>query len=277
MASTQLNRLISSVDAVWLVAPESNRWLERLAARVERRDKLLLGSSSSAVGRASDKIALPRRLKRHQVPRPETRGVRVAGNYTVAARRLGYPLVVKPQRGAGCDGVGLVRGPLELRRACQRAQWAGGGCPLVFQRFIPGVAASVSLLTDGVRALPLTLNAQTVRASSSFSYGGGTTPLDHPLADSAFRTAVRAVNAVRGLRGYVGVDLVLTQSEAIVIEINPRLTTAYLGVRAAMSENIAALALEACAGSLPGRPSVRRRVNFNSAGTHRRPAGGMRA
>jgi len=33
--------------------------------------------------------------------------------------------------------------------------------------------------------------------------------------------------------------------------LNPRLTTAYLGVRAAIDDNVASLALAACAGDLP--------------------------
>jgi predicted ATP-grasp superfamily ATP-dependent carboligase len=51
-----------------------------------------------------------------------------------------------------------------------------------------------------------------------------------------------------------------------VIELNPRLTTAYLGVRAALEANVAALALEACAGRLPATPRARRTVRFTSAG-----------
>ena len=51
-----------------------------------------------------------------------------------------------------------------------------------------------------------------------------------------------------------------------MIEVNPRLTTAYLGVRAALEENVAALALAACAGDLPAALRVRRRVRFTASG-----------
>ena len=60
--------------------------------------------------------------------------------------------------------------------------------------------------------------------------------------------------------------MVLTESEAVVIEVNPRLTTAYLGVRAVLQENVAALALAACAGALPTPPTAQRRVRFTAAG-----------
>ena len=41
------------------------------------------------------------------------------------------------------------------------------------------------------------------------------------------------------MRGYVGVDLILTQDEALLIEINPRLTTSYIGLRQVIDFNLA--------------------------------------
>ena len=77
---------------------------------------------------------------------------------------------------------------------------------------------------------------------------------------------VRACAALPGLRGYVGVDLVLTDAGPVVIEVNPRLTTAYLGVRAVLDENVAAMALAACEGTLPEQPIARRCVRFTASG-----------
>jgi len=270
--SATLDALIASADAVWLVAPETDRCLERLAVRVERSGKTLLGSGATAIRRASDKARLPRRLARHGVPHPKTRVLRPGADWGKAARELGYPLVVKPARGAGCKGVCLARNARELRDALDIARLANGSESLLLQRYVSGTAASVSLLANGRRAVALTVNAQSVRASTPFSYRGGKTPLDHPLAGQAVETALRACKAFPGLRGYIGVDVVLTESEAVVIEVNPRLTTAYLGVRSALGGNIgdvgnvAAIALAACAGALPVPPPARQSVRFTAAG-----------
>ena len=118
------------------------------------------------------------------------------------------------------------------------------------------------------------VTSQSVRASRPFSYHGGKTPFDHPLAGKAVETALRTCQALPGLRGYIGVDLVLTESEPVVIEVNPRLTTAYLGVRSALggngnigdAGNVAAMALAACAGTLPVPPAPQRSVRFTAAG-----------
>jgi predicted ATP-grasp superfamily ATP-dependent carboligase len=261
-----LDRLIASADAVWLVAPETDRAHELLAARVEAAGTALLGSGSTAIRRAADKAAVARLLRRHKVSHPETRVLRPRVNRLDAVRTLGYPVVVKPARGAGCGGVGLARNARELRDAVDLARRADGRGPLLVQRFVPGVAASVSLVADGRRAVVLAVNAQAVRPARPFVYRGGHTPLRHPLAVLAAETALRACRAVPGLRGWVGVDLVLTDSETVVIEINPRLTTAYLGVRRSLGVNVVELVLAACAGRLPVPPRSRRTVRFTTGG-----------
>jgi predicted ATP-grasp superfamily ATP-dependent carboligase len=261
----RLDELLASADAAWLVAPETGGQLEKLAARAERNGTPLVGPGARAIRRAADKAGLARRLARLGVPHPHTRVGRSHADCAAAARRLGFPLVVKPRRGAGCEGVCLARNAGELRRAVELARRADGHAVLL-QRYVPGVAASVSLLCDGRRAVTLAVNRQRVSASWAFAYSGGATPLEHPLADRAAAAAQRACAALPGLRGYVGVDVVLTRSEAVVIEVNPRLTTAYLGVRSAIGANVAALALAACDGRLPAPPPARRSVRFSAAG-----------
>jgi tyramine---L-glutamate ligase len=263
-----LDELIASADAVWLIAPETDRCLERLAAKVEKHGKRLIGSSSDAIRRASDKSRLPNLLRSCGVPHPATHALHSRANWLDAkraARALGYPVVVKPARGAGCEGVALARDHLELQQAVCSARSVGRG-PLLLQRYVKGLAASVSLIADGRRAVPLTVNRQVMRGARPFSYRGGVTPLVHPLAERAAELARQTCEALPGLRGYVGVDVVLARSEVFVIEINPRFTTAYLGVRSVIDGNVAGMAIAACDGSLPKAPGARRAVRFTAKG-----------
>jgi predicted ATP-grasp superfamily ATP-dependent carboligase len=269
-SSRAAGALMRWADAVWVVAPETDGCLARLATLVERRGKRLLGSSAPVVRAASDKAALASRLALAGLPHPTTIALSEGDDPRAAAERLGFPLVVKPRYGAGAQGVRLVRSVGELRGAIAAARRVNGTRAargvVLLQTFVPGLAASVSLVSDGRAAVPLTVNAQRVRLAPGASYRGGRTPLDHPLAAAAAQVAVAACAAFPGLRGYVGVDLVLTGAGPIVIELNPRLTTAYLGVRAAVDVNVAALALAACDGRLPMAPLARRRVRFTAAG-----------
>ena len=274
--TTTFDQLLISADAVWLVAPETDRCLERLAARVERKGKILLGSGAAVVRKASDKAGLPRRLARIGVRHPETVTLEPGDDARMAARDLGYPVVLKPRRGAGSRGVQLAHNVRDLKSALaifRRVHGASLGAAadqgdraIVMQRYVRGIPASVSLLADGRRSVALALNAQRMSTASGFSYRGGRTPFEHPLAAEAVDAAIRTCGALPGLRGYVGIDLVLTDAGPVVIEVNPRLTTAYLGVRAVLDENVAAMALAACEGTLPEQPIARRRVRFTASG-----------
>src|SRR5262249_42859079 len=87
----------------------------------------------------------------------------------------------------------------------------------------------------------------------------------------ARRLAETAVAAVPGLQGYVGVDLVLGSagdgSQDWVIEINPRLTTSYVGLRALAEDNLAEVMLAVARGEpvapLTWRPG---KVEFSADG-----------
>ncbi|HEX9109421.1 MAG TPA: ATP-grasp domain-containing protein, partial [Longimicrobiales bacterium] len=228
-----LQRLVVDADAVWLIAPETGGRLARLAALVESSGRMLLGPASSSIRRAAHRARLLRRLARAGVPVPES--WTVAGTHICQNRPApsppahAFPFIVKPGRGAGGAGVTLVRQVAALPAAIEAARAVDRRAAVLLQRYLPGLSASVSLVCDGARALPLALNAQLVRLEP-FAYHGGVTPLAHPLASRALEVAVAACQAVPGLRGYVGVDLVLTEAEAVVLEINPRLTTSYLGL-----------------------------------------------
>ncbi len=79
-------------------------------------------------------------------------------------------------------------------------------------------------------------------------------PLAEPLAKRAVGLAGQAVAAVEGLAGFVGVDLVLGMpadgSEDWVIEINPRPTTSYIGLRQLASDNLVDAALRIARGEV---------------------------
>jgi predicted ATP-grasp superfamily ATP-dependent carboligase len=60
--------------------------------------------------------------------------------------------------------------------------------------------------------------------------------------------AARIAKAIPGLWGYVGVDLIDSPAGPLVLEINPRLTTSYFGLAAAIGRNPAGMVL----GLLPG-------------------------
>ncbi len=262
---TSLVELAGGCGAALIVAPETGGTLERLSALMLDAGVCLLGSRPEAVAVAADKWECHRRFEEAGLPSPETVRTTPAGA-AGAAEELGFPLVVKPIRGAGCEGVGLVRQADMLERALDQPALRRAES-LLLQRYVAGAGASVSLLVAGGDSVALSLNEQWVEAGIPFVYRGGVASIRHDKRAQALDLAHRAVALVPGLQGYVGVDLVLTEEGCSLIEINPRPTTSYVGVRRVVDINLAEAIWRACLeGVLPEAVVVSGEAAFNKEG-----------
>jgi len=246
--------LLKRCDAVLVIAPETGGILAGLTAQAERAGVPVLGSSASAVRIAGNKAACHQLFREAGLPAPPSRTCRDCLEARVA-EQLGYPLVLKPVDGAGCEGICRVDRPSELGSAV--AKMRRSGAKVLLQPFISGIDVSVSLLAAGDRRLPLCLNRQIIRAGAKFRYMGSQVPFDHRQAAACVDLACSAAGLIPGLSGYIGVDLILTEDSPQLIEINPRLTTSYIGMRQVMAINLAKAITDACLkGILPDRVPI---------------------
>jgi predicted ATP-grasp superfamily ATP-dependent carboligase len=164
-----------------------------------------------------------------------------------------------------------VRNPEELSVAFSTARAEGWSGDMILQPFVAGQPASVAFLVGPGGPLALAPAAQDLSSDGRFHYRGGWLPLPPHLGERAVRLARPAIEVISGLRGFVGVDLVLGDapdgSEDWVIEINPRLTTSYLGLRALAETNLAELMLRIVQGKQVTPPRWRSdRVEFRLHG-----------
>lgn len=237
-------RGMTAADAVWPTAPESGGALERLGASVTAAGRTLLGCTPDAVRLAASKLATARALAGRGVPVVPTCG---AGDPVPS---LPGPWVVKPDDGAGGDGLEPLDDAAEAET---RLRSAAGR--LVAQPWIEGEPWSLSLLCAGGRARLLACNRQ------RFTWRVGRLHLDalavnaRPPADPrVHRLGGEVAAAIPGLWGYVGVDFLIGADGPLVLEVNPRLTTSYCGLPAALGRNVAAKVLDLRrSGELPAQ------------------------
>ena len=243
--------LLKRCDAVLVIAPETDGILSELTSQAETAGKILLSSGSSAVALAGDKAECSRVFHRAKLPQPKTRVASFASALQVA-REMDGPLVVKPIDGVGSEGVCLADGPDALRSVLPAVRLATSHEKILLQSYIDGTPASVSLLVAEGNAQPLSLNRQLVEAGSPFRYRGSQVPFRHPAGGQALNFACAAARAIPGLSGYVGVDLILQEDRVQLIEVNPRVTTSYIGLRQVCRANLARWIWDACEkGILP--------------------------
>lgn len=245
-------RGIARADAVWPTAPETGGLLARLAEMVLQAEKQLLGCHPVAVRVATSKRATAQVLSRVGVPVAPTIGP------ADAMPPLPGRWVVKPDDGAGSDGVRIVAGCLEAASVLRDTSAAR-----VAQPWIEGEPASLSLLCSAQGARVLSANRQVLRIVEDRPVLARLLVNAIPADASLVSIGQGVAQAIPGLWGYVGVDFVMTGGGPVVLEVNPRLTTSYCGLRPALGLNLAAMVLSL----LDGRPPTKLHP-AQSAGTH---------
>ena len=233
-------------DAVYVIAPETDQTLESLVKSVGKTGKLSLNCEANAIQSVADKMVLYETIKHRGLCAPETLIFDVCSNLVEVKlqikNKLGYPAVFKPTDGVSCGGLSIVEEESQVQSAVAKIRAVSSQKNFIVQEFIRGEAVSVSLLCTDSKALAISLNKQKIQLTqpdASSTYEGGTVPFEHPLKSKAFRLAERTVESFPGLRGYVGVDLVLTENKSFVVDVNPRLTTSYVGLSRIGSFNVA--------------------------------------
>ncbi len=242
--------LAAEADWSFVIAPETDGVLLKLAEEVVRVGGRLLGPSPVAIARTSDKYALFQNWKRRGVRTPET--------VLVPDLPPSWPCVVKPRDGAGSEGMRLVRTEAEYQTITES---------MIAQPFCPGIPASIAFLIGPRDTVALPATFQLITTDGQFHYGGGLIPIAPELTARAEALGRSALAGIPGLLGYVGVDLIFGESEDFAIEINPRLTTSYVGVRHHLEGNLARWILEIASDAPPGiRLKPRGRVAFSPSG-----------
>jgi len=166
-----------------------------------------------------------------------------------------YPVMVKPQTGAGGWRNAVIRSEAEM------AAWKNlyEGVPHIRQEVVPGTAASVCCLVAGSRAMAVAANEQILRGSgeSAFGFSGSITPFHHARSEEMAAAAER-IAAASGCSGTIGIDFVVSDDRAVAIEVNPRFQGTVDTVELALGCTMFDLHAGACRGILPARrPPVR--------------------
>jgi tyramine---L-glutamate ligase len=237
-------RGLAAADAAWPTAPETGGILERLARATMHHKKVLLGSGPEAIRVTASKHETFVLL--HEM------GIPVVPTFSSppVLPQLAGRWVLKPDDGAGSEDVRIVadwsaaRTQLELHPG------------LVAQPWQDGEARSLSLICTKGRSLLLSVNQQRVRCKDGrLSLAGIVVNDVRDRSGALAELASRIAAAIPALWGYVGVDFIETSDGPTVLEINPRLTTSYCGLKTALGVNVASIVLELCqTGILRGMP-----------------------
>jgi len=229
-------------DLSLMIAPETGGVLQARVERVRALGGTCRNCSPDAIALCGDKLALASVLEQSRIPTIPTRPLPLG---TLPWDVVPGPSVVKPRDGAGSwltrrldpGQTQAWNGLVALYQA------AGRSDSMLVQPFLPGTPVSVACLCEPGELPEILPVAAQHLTHTDFEYLGGTVPADvSPAARSAVQDVARLVCAtIPGLCGYVGLDLILPENrdaDAVVVEINPRLTTSFVGYQRLCRDNL---------------------------------------
>lgn len=228
-----LARTSTDFDAVIVVAPESDGLLCDCARAVgpsrwigARLDALQITSSKAATraALASAGIAVP--------PTPNESQRAKCGAW-----------VVKPDDGAGAEDTRRFADFSEAQAWFHAV--SADGRRFTLEAWVEGTAMSLSVLAHADEVELLAINRQRIDVDDAgvVIYRGVETGVIAPHSATGRSLAALAAEvqrAIPGLAGFYGIDIVVSgNGTAHVIEVNPRLTCAYVELSARLGRNLA--------------------------------------
>ncbi|MCA9039138.1 MAG: ATP-grasp domain-containing protein [Planctomycetaceae bacterium] len=242
-AHEQLLALSAAADLTLIIAPETEGILLQQFDYIQSAGSQWLGPDRPTLEICSDKFQLAQLWNRLALPTPATE---LLANYVESNKDQKFPLVLKPRDGAGGDQTWRIESPDEFQRFLEYTTPEEQQLYLV-QPFIEGVACSISILSLNETDHFFPPGEQRIDWENGFHYHGGTLPLKMPTETIALlHESIQTIrSSLPGLSGYWGLDFVWNPESidqpVTLIEINPRLTTSYLGYRQLTSLNLAEL------------------------------------
>lgn len=230
--------LLQNCDAAFIIAPETGGQLADLVDLVNICNVLHLGSNLNAIKVTSSKYQTSQQLAKA--------GLNVVPTYYLNelvnkdSEGESQQWVIKLDDGAGCDGAIVFRNLVDVEQYLTHQV----GIPVI-QPYISGIPASISMLCKNGKAWVLGCNLQKVElVDNQFVYRGSVVNGLSVNYTRFTNVAAQIAQAMPDLAGYVGVDVIVNEDDITILEINPRLTTSFVGLHQSLSINPSKLILD---------------------------------
>jgi len=238
---------IESCDYYLIIAPETGDILYNFTKIAERYPAINLGCNSGAIKVAGDKFLTFRTLNFYEEYLPRTELIDL-GKLDIEGIKsicndLGYPLIFKPIDGVSCEGISVISNSDEVEGGIKKVRRFSNKKQFIVQEFIKGENISFSIMKSGKKISLISINAQLITLggpSEDSKYIGGYTPYINPhIKSKRIHEIIQNIaELIPGLNGYFGIDLIINKDNLYILEINPRLTTSFVGIQKLLKSRI---------------------------------------
>ena len=224
----------------------------KLARGLEAAGVPIIGTSPDAIDRAEDRERFQQMIGRLGLLQPNNATVRSHEEGVLAAREIGYPLVVRPSYVLGGRAMEIVYNEEELVRYMRNAVLVSNDSPVLLDHFLnAAIEVDIDAICDGkdvvIGGIMQHIEQAGVHSGdSACSLPPYTLPAD---VQDQMRDAVRKMAIELEVVGLMNVQLAWQDGQIYVIEVNPRASRTVPFVSKAIGVSLAKVAARCMAGT----------------------------
>ena len=184
----------------------------------------ILGTSAESIDIAEDRERFDKFLESINMSRPKAVAVESTEEALIAAKILGYPVLLRPSYVIGGQGMSVVRSSGELKTYMNAIISGSIANSVLVDKYMPGAELEVDCISDGTTVLIPGIMEHIERAGI---HSGDSIAVYPPynLSDTMKKKISDvSIKIARGLgtKGIVNIQYLIYENELYVIEVNPR-------------------------------------------------------
>ncbi len=224
----------------------------KLARGLEAAGVPIIGTSPDAIDRAEDRERFQKLIGRLGLKQPENATVRSLEEGIVAAREIGYPLVVRPSYVLGGRAMEIVYKEDELTRYMRDAVLVSNDSPVLLDHFLnAAIEVDIDAVCDGKHVV---IGAIMQHIEQAGVHSGDSACCLPPYSlpedvQNEMRDMVKKMALELGVVGLMNVQLAYQDGEVYVIEVNPRASRTVPFVSKSIGVSLAKVAARCMAGT----------------------------
>jgi len=197
----------------------------KLARALEAEGVPIIGTTPDAIDRAEDRERFQHMIEKLDLLQPHNATARSADEAVELAKKIGYPLVVRPSYVLGGRAMEIVYKEDELRHYMKTAVQVSDDSPVLLDFFLPNaIEMDVDAVSDG-DSVVIGAIMQHIEQAGIHSGDSACSLPPYSLSESIqdeMREICKKMARELGVRGLMNVQLALQDDKIYVIEVNPR-------------------------------------------------------
>ncbi|OQY18706.1 MAG: carbamoyl phosphate synthase large subunit [Desulfobacteraceae bacterium 4572_35.1] len=196
-----------------------------IAAELEAAGVKILGTGPSTIDLAEDRDRFNKVMQRLEIPQPESGMASTLNDALIIAKRIGYPLMVRPSYVLGGRAMEVVYDEESLRLYLQKAVDVTPERPILIDRFLENATeAEADAICDGVDAfVPAVMEHIELAGVHSGDSACVIPPVNIPQRHiDTIEEYTRRIAVDMGVVGLMNIQYAIANDLVYILEANPR-------------------------------------------------------